>query len=150
MVGVMPSMVILRNPRLEFRNEDHTFERFEAIEGLESTFEPEGGRPGVVVIALRGLPDADRKRLIACILPKKIIVEAPIAVPRSLEISHLEAAIKPTGEAKSLRGEFTKDEFKISPGSDLLRGSPTYEVKLEAWIVSPVKMEKDLDFDLRP
>jgi hypothetical protein len=142
-------MVTLRNPRLEFRNEDRTFERFEVVGGLESTFEPEGDRPEVVVIVLRGLPEADRKHFMTCILPKKIIVEGG-QYTWSLEPSRLEATINPTGEAKSLRGEFTLDEFKISPGSDLPEGNPTYEVNLEAWIVLPVKMKKGPDYGLRP
>jgi hypothetical protein len=141
------SMIILQNPRLEFRNKDRTFERFEVIAGLESTFESEGDRHDVVVIALRGLPEADLKHLMICILPKKIIVESG-EYTWSLEPSRLEATIAPTGEAKSQHGEFTKDGFKISYG--LLGGSHTYAVKLEAWIVSAVKMEKATDYGLRP
>jgi hypothetical protein len=144
---MVPSMVLLQNPRLEFRNKDRTFERFEVIGGLESTFEPEGDRPEVVVIALRGLPEADRKHLMICILPTKIIVEGG-EYTWSLEPSRLEATISPTDETKSQHGEFTKEGFRISSG--LLGSSPTYTVKLEAWIVSAVKMEKDPDYGLRP
>jgi hypothetical protein len=134
-------MVILRAPRLEFRNADRTSKCFEVIDSIESTFDGEAGRPRVVVVNLKGFPAADRLRLMRCTLPKTIIVQGG-QFTWTLEINHLEATISPTGLVVGLHGEFLKVGFKISPRSDFRATFPTYRVKFETWIVSPVKMEE--------
>jgi hypothetical protein len=140
-------MVILQRPRLEFQTADRTTKCFEVIESVESTFASEPGRPELVLIILKGLPVANRLPLVKCVLPKTIIVQGGNCT-WTLEINRLKVTITPTGLVLGLHGEFTKDGLKVFPGSDFRGDFPTYEVKLEAWIISPVKIEYRPDHGL--